>query len=407
MPTSRRLLHVLGAIMVLSACEPREANEPHFLVRDSSGVEWARSLSPLDQSLLVDPTPRFSIDGDFAEPDYVLFGVRYASHLSDGGFVIGNRGTRELFFFSAAGEFEGVFGRQGDGPGEFQRLFDLYRCGDDHLVIEELTGLTVIDGVARAFDRNIQIVGHLAQTRGNISGVDGACSAALMVDPGPPPLQTRGEVFDLRATLYWADFATADRDTIATFGATQAYGWELDGRATPVRLPYGRVASWAVHPEGVVLGLADPPSFQFLNRAGEVTRLVEWSTASDALTDQEWAHFEESVAELRRDHPDESRFQPSPDDLPRPERKPFYSEILVDDVGRVWVQSYGSYGVGGPEPSTTWSVFTAKGEWLAEVEMPHGLEVLSIGPSSVIGVSRDSFDVERVQVHDFELPLPS
>lgn len=222
MQTSRRLVHVLGAILVLSACDSREATESRFVVRDSAGVEWARSFNPLHRSLQVDATPRISIEGDFAEPDYVLFGARYAAHLSDGGMVIGNRGTRELFFFSATGEFEGVFGRGGDGPGEFQRLFDLYGCGDDRLIVEELTRITVLNGAARVFDRNVQVVGHLAQTRGNLSGVDETCSAALMLDPEPPPPQTRGEVFDLRATLYWADFATADRDTIATFGATQA-----------------------------------------------------------------------------------------------------------------------------------------------------------------------------------------
>ena len=39
--------------------------------------------------------------------------------------------------------------------------------------------------------------------------------------------------------------------------------------------------------------------------------------------------------------------------------------------------------------------------------MPEGLEVLSIGSSTVIGVVRDELDVEQIQVHGFALPSRS
>jgi hypothetical protein len=47
-------------------------------------------------------------------------------------------------------------------------------------------------------------------------------------------------------------------------------------------------------------------------------------------------------------------------------------------------------------------VFSSEGEWLADVRLPDGLEVLHIGDSTLVGVVLDDVDLEQIQVHHFD-----
>ncbi len=83
----------------------------------------------------------------------------------------------------------------------------------------------------------------------------------------------------------------------------------------------------------------------------------------------------------------------------RPATKPPYSKMVVDDLDRVWLQRYGGDDGFGPTPSTEWWVFGSDGEWLAEAEMPVGLEVVDIQGNRVFGRTVDEFDVPSFSVH--------
>jgi len=71
--------------------------------------------------------------------------------------------------------------------------------------------------------------------------------------------------------------------------------------------------------------------------------------------------------------------------------------MLADAHGNLWVREYGTH---------VWSVFDAAGRWLGDVEMPRGLRVHQIAADHVVGVMRDSLDVESVAVHRLVRPAP-
>ncbi len=100
-----------------------------------------------------------------------------------------------------------------------------------------------------------------------------------------------------------------------------------------------------------------------------------------------------------------------------PEHKPAFHGILIDEIGNTWVRAYPDYiggrpdlfGYGAPGYSRiadrgpeTWTVFSVEGEWLGDMTLPHGFRLLNAYEDRVIGIARDSLDVESVLVVPLE-----
>jgi hypothetical protein len=395
----------LASILLATACAAPDQGSDRFVTTDSTGIRIAHSEAPrLPIPIVIDSVPKILVAADFGAPDYVLFDVGAGVFLQAGGFVVANEGTSQLFRFTDEGTFVGAFGRSGSGPGEFERLFDLNRCGDDQLIVEELSRLTVLDGRAMEFDHSVRVVGHLTATRSNVAGIRSDCSAALLEDRRPP-IVTGPDVFAPPVALYWADLVTGEKDSIGTFGGGELMPWEVGGRPVPIRAPFGHNAVWAVHPEGVAFGSTRNTSFRIIGAGGRVLRVIRWDAPEEPVTDEDWSYLDRSRIAFLDEYPEEGALIPPLGSLPRPDAKPAFAGIMVDPLGRVWLQAYGRYGVTGPEPSSRWQVFLATGEWLAEVHMPRGLRVLAISDSSVLGVTRRELDLEQLQVHSLPMEL--
>ena len=72
--------------------------------------------------------------------------------------------------------------------------------------------------------------------------------------------------------------------------------------------------------------------------------------------------------------------------------------LLVDEEDNLWVEEGGRDSDGWG----VWSVFTTSGGYLAKVLMPSRFQPFSIGSESVLGVWRDDFGVEHVQLRTIE-----
>ncbi|MCZ6857663.1 MAG: hypothetical protein O7F70_06650, partial [Gemmatimonadetes bacterium] len=66
--------------------------------------------------------PELTLGGLDAAPEYEFFNVAGAVRLSDGRLVVANAGSYELRFYTASGTYQTHAGRQGGGPGEFERI---------------------------------------------------------------------------------------------------------------------------------------------------------------------------------------------------------------------------------------------------------------------------------------------
>jgi hypothetical protein len=75
--------------------------------------------------------------------------------------------------------------------------------------------------------------------------------------------------------------------------------------------------------------------------------------------------------------------------------------MYADALGNLWLQAYQLPGHDGP---STWLVFDTDGQWLGTVDMPAAFTVNEIGPDYVLGVARDSLDVQYVRMYRLEKP---
>jgi len=84
------------------------------------------------------------------------------------------------------------------------------------------------------------------------------------------------------------------------------------------------------------------------------------------------------------------------DGIDFPATMPAYDALLEDPQGNLWVRRYAPAYEERPE---RWIVLGPEGEWRTEVEMPPGFGLMEVGDTSVLGVHRDDFDVERIRRH--------
>jgi len=84
---------------------------------------------------------------------------------------------------------------------------------------------------------------------------------------------------------------------------------------------------------------------------------------------------------------------------------PLISQLLLASTGELWVRRYVTEDGFTVSPWRTnaveseWSVYDATGAWVADCTLPARFALADAGPDWILGVSRDSDDVERVSLY--------
>ena len=189
--TARSILSLIaGTGIGLSACggEPPAALAS---VIDSAGVQIVTSAGPhwdADEAWAIEEHPSLEIPSDFGDPDHFLFFARHVQRMDDGGLLVGNGGSHQLLAFDSLGTFLGPVGRPGQGPGETERVFGLFSCAADTIVVHEGARISLWDPDFE-FVRTERTAGRLMDGRSDIVAVSDDCSAGLFPNfvYEPPP----------------------------------------------------------------------------------------------------------------------------------------------------------------------------------------------------------------------------
>ena len=131
-----RLFALVSTALAVAGCEADERIET-MVVRDSLGIaimenrtsSWGRG-----EGWKISTEPVLRVGKGTGDPRYELHQVRDALRLEDGRIIVANSGTREVRFYGPTGEFVGSAGREGNGPGEFQRIASVYSIRGDSLL---------------------------------------------------------------------------------------------------------------------------------------------------------------------------------------------------------------------------------------------------------------------------------
>ncbi len=395
----------VGIIAVAAACGGDGAaarGTRDVTVRDSAGITIVENgAAPSRPLLVLDSVPAVDIgDGQNEDPDYQLFGVRYAFRRGDGSILVANAGTSELRLYDANGAFMRRIGRRGAGPGEFGAL--------------GWVGLTRGDTVL-TFDYDGRRLSRFTP--------DGPFASSLVLGGvgNPDQLSPYGSLDDGRVLVGQLDqfsrpYSNGDhrdtvtlqlmrsdgvrRDTLGRFpGGDYTVRAASGGGISLATVPYGRATHFAASAGSIAVGIADSYEVLLLDETGTIRRVVRRRADPVPVTDEDMA----ATLEKRQGNPVAAalreRFLLQVARMPKPEAMPTYRALRVDRLGRLWVREAAHVGESG-----RWAVYAPDGGLLADLRLPERFTVTDAGAEYLLGVLRDENDLERVQLFRLRSP---
>lgn len=303
-------------------------------------------------------------------------------------FVL-NSSSGEVLIFNDDGDFVESFGGLGEGPGEFRLASKLWVFRDTAVVWD--TGamrLSVFDmtiSPPRLVDdfsskKRIGVHGVFSGSRVLVSSLQNQYG---VTSSHPQPRTREYSLVDLRngdETRHVGSHP-GPLGVLVTIGGRQA-----------VREPiFARRVEEFVKDDFFWIGLNDDPEVLRFNTRGDLVQRISWDQSPRKVAEKDKEEFWSRLDEVER-----TRVYPG---VPYSEYFPFYSRILVDDEFNLWVNEYRPRYEFRGRPGF-WRVFDLTGQHIANVQTPAGLLVSDIEKDRLVGVHRDSYDVEHIQVYD-------
>ncbi len=388
------LLLLAPVLAALGGCPSGDSATSVVTRRDSAGiaiVESSRAIWDSSTVWTVNAAPTVSVgavDGDSA---YLLNRVVGATRLPDGRIVVADGGSSQLRFFDSTGAFVQAVGRKGAGPGEFEYMRGLERCGADSLFAFDINWQMRVFTSGGTLRREV-IIHEPGATRTPYAL---ACSPAGVLAisgwgdrPAAPPIG-----FHRAMSNVWV--LSADGRETANLGqhlASERIGNERGSRPHP----FGRHTSLAVGGTTVYLGDGTRFEVRRYSPQGKLERIQRAPPEDLSITPAVLDAYRTAQLALT---PVERRpaLERTISEMPMPDGLPAFTQLRVDTEGNLWARRFqAATDADAPE---RWAVFSEDGAFLGHIEMPPSFEVFEIGDDYVLGVAKDDEGVERVRVH--------
>ncbi|HEX2209769.1 MAG TPA: hypothetical protein VHG93_18960 [Longimicrobium sp.] len=398
----------MTAILLLSlaACGG-DARAAGPMVRDSAGIQIVQNDAPAwkkGQEWRVSAEPLLDVGVVDGEAAYQLDDVAGVVRLSDGRIVVADGGSHELRFFSPEGKHLVSAGREGGGPGEFQRISWIGAApGDSVLAFDSQASRISVFASDGTFARAFAPAGLHA-----FAGVEAAIGGALLMTPGFDP-----ETMDLRAEGEYRDTAVWLRVPLSGEAAREVSrrpGLEMffskgGGMYITEPVVFGRGLYVAGGPDGYYAAASDRWEVEHRGPDGALRRLIRRVHEPRKVTQADVdAYFQgQRTMDLSQMPPDmRARFaekqRTQRERVPRRATLPAFAQLLLDGAGNLWVRD--------PRPDEEqphrWSVFDSDGQWLGTVQTPPALMVRQIGTDWILGTEQDELEVEHVRLYRLE-----
>ena len=367
-------------------------------------TEGSWKIAPIPEAII--GAPSAAPTGD--QEGVLLERVQGARFLSDGRIVVADAGPRQVMVFDSFGELVERFGGRGEGPGELGSIAALHICGGDSIAVVDGRRTVHLFSKDGAFSRRARF--QLGEGSASLHGLSTGCDRALLQQRTElPPLDRIGLADDIFA---WVDVASEAIDTVTTAGLLEAWTRSLRGVVRPWVIPWGTSSrTLATMGDELVLGNGRIPELRRYDSAGILSLIVRWSPLARPVTMTDRRRYSEERARFLTWAPpddEETRllFPALGEYSEIPTLKPYFDELLLDDHGAIWARAFPEESLGlfdsrirpAPVFTETWTVFDSTGVWLGDLRMPDRFELQAVDRNRLLGVSRDSLDVETVQV---------
>jgi len=380
---------------VTAACNRAPSARASSTVRDSAGIQIVESTAPAwgkEEAWRVDSEPILTIGVSEGPEEYQLFRAFSPLRTSRGEIAVVNSGSLELRFYNLEGRYLRAVGRKGGGPGEFAMMSELWRSGEDSLVVFDFGNNRLsVHGIDGSFGRTMRLEQVTAATplpRGVFA--DGSILAFWhLVSSGPT---AEGMQRIPRMYGIWnADGAFID--SLARLPGSETFSVRVGAeQSVSTGRPFGRQPVVVAGGDRWYYGPSDRYEIEVRAMDGTLERLIRRPIPNRPVTDALIAERERRVREFRAERGITSG---TPfDDIPYPADMPPYEELRLDAGGHLWVAYYRLEG----EP-IRWAIFDPEGRWLGDVETPSGGRVWDIGDDYILGVWQDEMDVQQIRMY--------
>jgi hypothetical protein len=379
---------------LVSGCMTAATDRGDVAYRDSAGIAIVESRAPLwneGAGWSVDSQPLLVIGDASGDSAYSFSDIRGLTRNADGGVIVADAGSRQLRLYDAGGRLQKVAGRRGNGPGEYRNLEIMRACEGDMIVVWDFARLLF-------FTRSLEFVRQNNLTAAPWPPVCFRDGGTLLQGSVPSDAErlARGTLYDSRVVLFATDSAgqrAAELDTITVWWRVAG---EHEGSWGFVH-PVAPITATASREDELVIGYSKSLEIRFVNRSGTSVRIHRSLAESFELTPDVVQAYKEATLDISGE---QTRQAIEAFGWPMPGTRSAYSNVLVDGDGNAWLHRTEIHG----RSTNRWTVFARDGSHLGDVRIPANLQVFEIGGNWLLGVSRDSLDVERVQLHQLRKP---
>ncbi len=342
-----------------------------------------------------EPPARLALDTVAVVHSDLLYYVDEVKRGPDGLLVVMQRGPAEVLLLNEAGDLMGTVGRVGEGPGEFRGLLDLDTKGDSILLLDGLSRRVLL------FHRESPVttwsLRTLDETPGQIAfGAGGAPVVSVARDSGTG---LRNVMQVLRDTIefYRVDDPETPLETPVKIPGGESFVLGNPTAEIQVGMPaFAAHEQYDLVPAGVVAADARDGRVVSLDWDGQTARTLRPpsppSPVSEAEMDALWERVEASV---RRDPGEDymSYARQSVDVWDGMVPRPFYAEVISDGSETL----VGHY-VHRSADIVDWSLLDRNGKTVGAFTLEAGVRLFSLQDRELLGVGRDSMDVEHLVV---------
>ena len=410
----RRITEALVALTLFGCGSETPPATPAAEVVDSAGVTIVTSLPGDAVYAELAAEPSLSIGALEGAEELLFDGVVSVVRDGEGNLIVADNGAGEIRVFDAAGGHLRSFGGRGEGPEEFQALVGAWPLPDGSIVaadrrlqrISRFDSRGALLGTATLSD-----VGAMAML--TPVGLAGSETFLSRVRPFTMPSMTDAmrsleEAFegDSAPPEYFLRFSLDGMpvDTLAqhpgVMMSARASGSGAEMSLELLRIPFSPepVASGSLN--GVAITGGTEYEVSVFDDTGALNRIVRLAEAPTARTDEHLEAYVRGSGNLfAQDEASIRQMVANYQEMPLPESLPAYTDLRIADSGEVWARRHSMRGAS----TIRWDVFDADGHYLGLVEVPSSFLIEEVNRGQVIGVSRDEFGVERVEVRELTL----
>jgi len=322
-------------------------------------------------SWTVTQAPQLVIPGLEEESQWGDFSITQAARMESGDIIVAYFGTDRLYLHDPFGQVTDStesFGISRGSPLMTRGL--LLLRGDTILTWDNNSQMHL-------FDERRAVVDSRSFVLGGVRFPFGQLENGSFVGVMPEGDLRSAGLSRTPASLSKVSWPSLGRENLGSLPTTERFFAACveggDPSTCAITLPFGRVLHSVSDGSVAYLGNGDRPELLVFGNNG-IEKRITWSNVAARPVTPEMVEWWREYLVRRRPHWESL-------DLPIPDHVPFYTDLLIDDDGLLWIKvSIDEY-----EPPR-WEVLDPDGRFLATVDMPREVVVTQIGRDYVLGI---------------------